>query len=409
METRQYDVIVVGGGPAGSTAAMYLKKAGKSVLLIDKAKFPRDKICGDAQGRKAAMVMQELGIYEEYKKLPGVAIYGLRLSSPNGTQIDLEMINRQKGTPGYVVRRMDFDNFLHQSVGKFGVEGMEETAVEGITLDGDENVTEIRCKNLRTGQEVALAAKLYIAADGAHSVFAQKFGMKNPPEHLIVGIRVYYKGVTGMGDMIEIHLLKDMIPGYFWIFPLPNGEANVGAGMIIKDMTKKKINLADALKKEIMENPLFRERFRDAKPLEEVKGWNLPIASHRRKCYARNVMFTGDAAGLIDPLSGEGVGTAVISGRIAATTAIEALGQGGGMEKFTRLYDKRLWEAIGHEIKVNYRIQRLGTRFPFLIDRLISKAAKNEDTRKELESHLPYVEGKAEIGTKGFISKLLAD
>ena len=110
--TNEYDVIIAGAGPAGTVCAMYLKKAGKKVLVIDKAKFPRDKVCGDAQGRKLAKDMKELGIYEDYKKLPGVAIYGLILSSPNGTQIDMDLIDKVKGTPGYVIKRIDIDNFL---------------------------------------------------------------------------------------------------------------------------------------------------------------------------------------------------------------------------------------------------------------------------------------------------------
>ncbi|MBI4176678.1 MAG: geranylgeranyl reductase family protein, partial [Candidatus Aenigmarchaeota archaeon] len=402
--TKQYDVIVVGGGPTGTIAAMYLKKAGKDVLLIDKAKFPRDKICGDAQGRKAAMVMKELGIYEEYKKIPGCPIFGLRLSSPNGTQIDLTMIDRSSGVPGYVTRRMDFDNFLFQSAKALGIEIMEETAVTKIVHE-DKAIREVHCK--RGGEEFTLRAKVYIAADGAHSMFATEFGQKNPPEHLIVAVRQYWKGVTGLSDMIEIHLIKDLIPGYFWIFPLPNGEANVGLGMIIKDMTKKKVNLADALKREVTQNPLFVERFRNAKPLEDVKAWNLPIASHRRKCYGQNVMLIGDAAGLINPLSGEGVGTGVISAKLAAEVAIEAMEKNDYSEKFIKQYYDRLWEAIGEEIKADYRIMRLGTRFPFLIDRLINKAKKNPEARKELESHLPYVSGKAKIGTKEFISNIL--
>src|SRR3989338_8751813 len=102
---EQYDVIVVGGGPAGATAAMYLRRAGKKVLLVDKAPFPRDKTCGDAQGRKAANIMKELGIYEGYESLPGQKIYGLTLSSPNGTQVHVDVEDRENPPPGYVHKR----------------------------------------------------------------------------------------------------------------------------------------------------------------------------------------------------------------------------------------------------------------------------------------------------------------
>src|SRR3989344_6325271 len=204
---------------------------------------------------------------------------------------------------------------------------------------------------------------------------AQKFGInKNPPEHFIVGTRQYYSGVTGMTDRIEIHLVKSLLPGYFWIFPLEDGKANVGLGMIVKDMNDKKVNLKEAQLREIRDNPLFKDRFKHATALEDVKGWNLPLASHHRKCYGNGFLLLGDAASLIDPLSGEGVGTAMISGKHAARVALSALKTNDFSEKFLKRYDEELWAEIGTEIEANYRLQKLGKRFPFLIDKLIGKA-----------------------------------
>ena len=399
---KVFDAIVVGGGPAGSIASMYLKRAGKDVLLIDKAKFPRDKICGDAQGRKLARIMKELGIYDDYKLLPGQPIYGLRLSSPNGIQIDMDLIDRATGTPGYIIRRIDIDNFLFRKAQSFGVEAWEETELLDIAFEGG-NIRELLVK--RQGKETRLKARLYIAADGANSVFARKLGLKNPPEHFIVALRAYYKNVEGMKDLIEIHLLKDLLPGYFWIFPLPNKEANVGLGMVISEKNKRGVNLVDELKKAVAENPLFTERFKEAQLVDGIKAWNLPLASYRRKCHGPNYLLTGDAAGLIDPLSGEGVGTASISARLAAQIAVKALDSG----QFTGIsqYEQMLWEEIGQEIKASYRIQRLGHRFPFLLNKLMSKASKNQEFRKNFESLLPYVEGKEKIGAWRFIASLL--
>ena len=108
-----HDVIVIGSGPAGATAAMYLGQAGKKVLVVDKAGFPRDKICGDAQGRKAANIMRELGIEEGYRALPGHPIYGITLSSPNGTTAHVDITGRDKPSPGFCHRREVFDEYLH--------------------------------------------------------------------------------------------------------------------------------------------------------------------------------------------------------------------------------------------------------------------------------------------------------
>jgi flavin-dependent dehydrogenase len=236
---------------------------------------------------------------------------------------------------------------------------------------------------------------------------AQKLGLsKNPPEHFIVATRQYYKGVKGMTDRIELHLIKSLIPGYFWIFPLPDGEANVGLGMIVKDMHDRKVNLKEATLREIRENPLFKERFKDATPLEDVKGCNLPVASYRRKSYGNGLLILGDAASLIDPLSGEGLGNAMISARIAAQVSIEALQHHDFGEGFLKKYDTLLWETIGPEIKANYRLQVIGKKFPFMIDRLMVKASKDESFRKKVEKLLPYTGGRKEIGSEEFLTNL---
>ncbi len=397
-----YDAIVIGSGPAGATAAMYMGKAGKKVLLVDKAGFPRDKVCGDAQGRKAANIMRELGIEEGFRALPGHFIYGITLSSPNGTVVDVDITTRDKPAPGFCHRRIVFDEYLHENARKwaefriFSVTDliMEDGYVKGIK--GKEN-----------SEEKEYRAPIVLAADGANSIIARKFGLnKNPPEHFIVGTRQYYSGVTGMTDRIEIHLIKNLLPGYFWIFPLENGLANVGLGMIVKDMNDKRVNLRQAQLREIAENPLFKDRFANATALEDIKGWNLPLASHHRKCYGNGFLLLGDAASLIDPLSGEGVGTAMISGKHAARVAVEAMTKGDFSEKFLKKYDEDLWKEIGPEIEANHKLQKTGKRFPFLIDKLVGKAKKDEKFRKRIENMLPYAGGRQEMAEDSFVEEL---
>ncbi len=397
----EYDAIVLGGGPAGATASMFLAQAGKKVCLIDKAKFPRDKTCGDAQGRKAANIMKKIGIYEEYERLPGQKIYGITLSSPNGTQIEIDVEDRANPAPGYVHKRIVFDEFLFKNACKMVtvVKNMhvKDVIVENGFVKGVVGINE-------KGQEEEVRAKLLLAADGGTSIVAAKFKLNdNPPEHFISAIRAYYTGVTGMTDRIEIHMVDELIPGYFWIFPLPNGEANVGLGMIVKDMAEKKINLKDAMIRALEVNPLFKDRFKNSKLEGQIKGWNLPIASHHRKCYGNGFMLLGDAASLIDPLSGEGVGTAMISAEVSAKITIEALAKNDFSEEFLQRYDKELWDVIGDEIKTNHKIQQLGKEHPEWIDKLMVKASKDEKFRKLFESMLPYTGGRKKLGKMDFI------
>src|SRR3989338_956588 len=209
--TMVYDAIILGGGPAGSVAAMYLKKLGKRVLLLDKAPFPRDKVCGDAQGRKAARIMKELGIYEGYERLPGQKIYGIKLSSSNGTVVHLDVASRSEPAPGYVHTRMVFDNYLFQEASK-----RVDTRIFNATdvIVEKKYVKGVMGTNGK-GQKEEIRANLILAADGANSMVAIKMGLnKNPDDHHIVALRAYYKNVKGMADRIEIHMIKELIPGY---------------------------------------------------------------------------------------------------------------------------------------------------------------------------------------------------
>ncbi len=400
-----FDAIIVGAGPAGAIAAMYLAKAGKNILLIDKAAFPRDKICGDAQGRKAAAILKELGIYEGYTKLPGQKIYGIVISSPNGKVVDLDVEDRKNPAPGYCHKRQIFDNYLFESATKtfkvkFRVFNVMDVLVENGAVAG------LVGKN-ENSQDETLRAKLVLGCDGANSIVARKFGLnKNPSEHFIVATRGYYTGVTGLNDRIEIHMIKDLIPGYFWVFPLENGEANVGLGMIVKDKVEKSVNLVEAQNKVIAENPLFKERFKNSKLQGQILAWNLPVASYHKKCYGNGFLLLGDAASLIDPLSGEGVGNAMISGRVAAQVVAEALQKNDFSENFLKKYDTELWKIISDEVKASYRLQKIGKMFPHLINKLVEMAGTDPKFRAELEKRLPYSGGKTEMGTPDFLKML---
>ena len=401
---REWDVIVIGAGPAGSVAAMYLGKAGKRVLLVDKSEFPRDKVCGDAQGRRAGAIIKELGLYSEYEKTEGKGIYGLTLSSPNGTHINLYVADRNGPPPGFVRKRMVFDNFLFQSAKKIATEFRVLNVSDLIIEDGF--VKGIRGVN-KKGEAEEHRANIVMGADGANSIVASKLGIgSNPPEHFIVALRAYYKNVGNLSDLIEIHLVKRIIPGYFWIFPLPNNEANVGIGMITKDMNQKKINLKQALLEEIKQNPIFVDRFKNAELVGDIKGWSLPVASHHKKCHGNGWLLLGDAAALIDPLSGEGVGNAMIAGKIAAQVAVEALEKNDFNEKFLERYDKLVWDVVGPEVETNYRLQKLAKRFPFLIDKLMVRANKDEKFRARIEKLLPYTSTRQKIDTDSFVNEL---
>ena len=384
--SKQYDVIIAGAGPAGSTCAMFLAKKGIKVLLLDRASFPRDKTCGDAISGKSARVLKELGLDKDLEKKDHAKIYGVILSSPNGSVVEVPIPKQADGTAryGYCSRRMVYDNLLFENAKK-AVDTIEKFNVTDIIMEND-YVAGLKGTNLDTNEEMEFRAKIIVGADGAHSIIAKKLKVDEVDDsHYVSAIRAYYKGVEGMKGMIEIHFVEDLMPGYFWIFPLENGLANVGVGMLFKDMKKKKVSLKNSMFKAIENNSLFKERFRNAKLDGDVKGWTLPLGSKHRKLAFNGCVLLGDAASLIDPFTGEGVGNAMTSGQIASDVIAEAISQNNFSEQFFMKYEQRLWTKLDPELKTSYRLQRMGSS-KLLLNFVMGKAAKKEKIR-EILSH----------------------
>lgn len=382
---KSYDVVIVGAGPGGSTAAALLGKQGRSVLLLEKARFPRDKTCGDAISGKSATVLRELGLVDAVEAGPHAEVHGVTFSSPKGTVVEVDFPRVNGKAQGYVCRRLVYDNLVFENVKKYAefVDVWERFQVTDVIQENG-FVVGVRGLSLDTKKEEEVRARVVLGADGATSVVASKLGL-NPliPEHHCGALRVYYKGIKGLTNNIEIHFVQSLIPGYFWIFPLEDGLANVGVGMLTSDIQKRKVNLKQAMFDVIEKVPMFQERFKDAQMVGDVKGWNLPFGSHRRKSYGNGFLLLGDAASLIDPFSGEGIGNAMTSASLAAKTLQKAFEQNDFSEKLLSEYDTALWAVLEHEMKNSYRLQKLGKR-TFLLNWVIGRAAKRQKIREAL-------------------------
>ena len=404
-ENILYDVIVVGGGPGGSTAASFLAAKGRKVLLLDKERMPRDKTCGDAISGKSVGILRELGLTEAVEKADHGEVTGLTFSSPNGKAVTIPFRSEGKGiTKGYVCRRQVYDNLLWQNAKKRAdaIEGATVTAVvrEGGKIAG---VT----ATLSDGSEAEFRGKMVIGADGVSSLVAREIrGAEVDPEHTCIAYRAYYSGIKEMNNTIEIHFVKSVMPGYFWIFPLENGLANVGVGMVMSDVKKGGVNLQKAMLDAIATNPLFKERFAGAKLVSPIKAWSLPFGSKKRKLCADNVLLVGDAAGLVDPFSGEGIGNAMLSGKMAAQVADEALSSGDTSEKFLARYEERLWAEVWNELSMSYTMQKLG-RVEWLLNFVINKAASSPKAREAISGTFSNEEAKKGYASPLFYLKLL--
>lgn len=382
---QTYDLIIVGGGPAGAAAALYAQRSGLAALLLDKQCFPRDKICGDALSGKAVAILHELGLFEEVCNLPGAAIARIVFGSPDATaaSIDLRrydlrdaLTGRVLPMEGFVIRRAVFDDFLFAKARAAAVHSLEGFAVGALLREGGQ-VCGVRGRTA-DGTRLDFRAPLVLGCDGFNSVVARQSGLyRHESRHWMVALRQYFEGVAGLSDQIELHFIDEVRPGYFWIFPLEGRRANVGIGMDHRAIKERGIDLKEVLAAAVT-SQTFGARFRDARPLEAPVGWNLPVGSRRRPAYGNGFLLLGDAAGLIDPFTGEGIGNALYSARFAVETAVQAREAGDYSAGFLRRYEDRLWAALGSELKVSTKLHNLG-RWPYLMNWVIGKAAQNAE------------------------------
>ncbi len=365
-------VCIVGAGPGGTATALKLSYLGISCILIDKSSFPRDKVCGDAISGKVTTLLNRLdpAIMQRFRALPTqVGVWGIRFIAPGRRELRLPFATNYSQTdappPGYVARRMDFDDFLIQEVKRRdNIRFFENTAIDGFERTGEHWI--VRDKS----GAFEVRAPLLVIANGAHSAFSRKIaGHEKDPEHHAGGVRAYFRNVrhTDEDNFIELHFLKQLVPGYFWIFPLADGYANVGLGMRSDIVSKKRINLRKKLLEVIESHPPFQERFKGAELAGEIIGYGLPLGSKKRLLTGDGYMLVGDAAHLIDPLTGEGIGNAFYSGLIAAEQAQQCIEQSNFSASFLLAYDVRVQRVLGAEMQLSYRMQQL-MAYPVIVN-----------------------------------------
>jgi len=406
-QANTYDLIIVGAGPAGSAATLYASKHGLKTLLVDKESFPRDKICGDALSGKSVAVLRELNLLEETQNLPGAHIQSIVFSSPDHAsfRIDLAKTSLKNIPKGFVIRRKNFDAFMFDKAKQAATNTLENFTVTDLIIE-DGYVCGIKGKEKGNNQEQSFRSNIVLGADGYKSIVARKLGLyEHDPKHWVVALRCYYKNVADLTDQIELHYVDEVIPGYFWIFPLENGYANVGIGMLHEYIKRQNVDLKKTLE-ETINSTYFRERFKEAEPLEKPVGWNLPVGSKRRKSYANGLMLLGDAAGLIDPFTGEGIGNAMYSAKYAIQKALDAQKANDYSEQFLSQFEDDLWKAIGNELKVSTKLQKIG-RSRFLLNLVINKAARSEEVSNIIAGMLANEVPRKRLANPLFYLKLL--
>ncbi|RFN58382.1 geranylgeranyl reductase family protein [Marixanthomonas ophiurae] len=405
-KSRLFDVVIVGAGPSGCTCAYQLAESGLSVAVIEKDVFPRDKVCGDALSADVINQFYRMDntIAEAFlKRNPKKVSNGVRFFAPNYKSLDIPFTNpKHKDAAGFVMKRLDFDSFFAEQIkGLSNIEFIENQKVKAIDTKEDSVFIETSLSTFQT--------KLIIGADGANSIVNRKLNNnKLNKKHHSGGLRQYFENVTGLDDtgFIELHFYKEILPGYFWVFPLPGNKANVGLGILSSEISKQNINLKEKFTHLINNHPNLKDRFKKAKPLETIKGFGLPLGSKKKPLSGNRFLLLGDAANLIDPFTGEGIGNAIRSGRFAATHIKEAFKTNRFDADFNKKYDIKIYQAMWNELRVSKSLQNL-LKYPWLFNFLVKKANKNKSVQLLLTSMLDDVDLKKELVKPSFYVKLL--
>ncbi len=353
--------MVVGAGPSGVAAALALEKAGIDTLVLDKARFPRDKICGDALSPDVVHQIDDLdllrpGLADRFRasaekmKMPGLSVV-----SPTGRAFDMELSKSKKKLEGYVMPRFAFDHMLADCLRERElIRFMEACSVDRIEREGSEWV-------LHSEDRQTIRCSILIGADGVNSMVAKKIaGHELDRKHFCAAMRVYCEGVRWDRDepLIELHFIREALPGYLWVFPLPNGRANVGIGMRSDMLPKLGKPLRTLLEETLKSHPLLAPRFKDARMLESIKGMGIPLGSKKRVLSGAGYLLCGDAASLVDPLTGEGIGNALRSGTYAGEMAAEALKLNRLDARFLAKYDRRVYSILWSELRMSQWVQK---------------------------------------------------
>ena len=360
MTTLNLDIAIIGGGPAGCACALALQGSGLRVAILEKDVFPRDKICGDAIPSPAFRVMERLSpAWGQAMRQWGdqAQIRSARMFVPGGRSLGIRWVNYS-----YNSARLHFDQFLMQLVRSETDTLVLENKHLQTVVSGEQGVS---CQ-FKDG--TILSAALVIGCDGAYSTVARQLGGVNLDErNNCVAVRAYYRGVSGLtpGEN-ELHFLPALLPGYLWIFPLADGLANVGFGILKKSAARKKINLRKVLDQLAVYAPDIAARLEGAERLGSVTGFALPLYTGHTAISGPRYLLCGDAAALVDPLQGHGIDHAMSSGVLAAKNARQCFLNHDFSAAVLRAYDTAIRQGIGVELTRNALVLRIITRFPIL-------------------------------------------
>jgi geranylgeranyl reductase family protein len=347
------DVIVVGAGPAGATTAFYLAQSGLDVLLLEKSRFPREKVCGDGLTPRAVKTLVSMGIsvteQDGWVRNKGLRVIGA------GKRLELPW-PELASYPGYglVRTRHDLDETLARRAQKAGArlhEGVTVTAPVRSERTG--RITGVVAKTADDGEDRTYRARVVVAADGNSSRLSLAMGLRKRDDRpLGVAVRTYYRTHRHDDDYLESWLdLWDgdrLLPGYGWIFGMGDGTSNVGLGLLNTSAAFGHTDYHALLRKWLKGMPA-EWGFTEENRTQPIRGAALPMGFNRTPHYHQGLLLAGDAGGMVNPFNGEGIAYAMESAEILARTIVQALARSrrAETERVLAGYPDALSQAYG--------------------------------------------------------------
>lgn len=357
MKNYETQVCIIGAGPAGVTTALFLAKQEIHSIIIDQATFPRHKPCADNVTSTAIRVLKELDptlVPEMSEKENMWGIDGIMTYTPNGKKMQIDFKPLEPGTTeasciGLPRIDMDYQLVLRAKKNPY------------VTVIENFRASDISRKNGRVTisnkkQDLNITTDMVVFATGSNSNITADFcGISKEPKHVGAGVRAYFENVKGIeaANFCELIISKDFLPGGMYLTPFKDGSVNVNVVVRSDVVQKKKLNLTKLMYKNLKEHPRLKDRFKDARQVGKTQGSSLFLGTKKRKISGDNYLLVGDAAGLIDLLSANGIPQAVLSGKIAAQHITECVKSQSFSAEALQGYDVAVYKRIENYIKAS--------------------------------------------------------
>ena len=380
---KSYDIVIIGGGPAGASAALFLEKKGYRIALLDQAVFPRDKVCGEFISPAADDIFSDLGILESINALNPTRLCGVALSSYESSYLQVDYPNTVDGRTmtSLSVERSMLDDLMINQVRNSNIQLMEGFKVTDLLFDGG-NVCGVKGHD-ETKTKFSIKAKVVIDGGGRNSISLRRLNLRRgSPGKGKIALAAHWEGVKELGSYCYMHISH---PGYTGIAPVGHNRANVV--LVVDRNYLIGVNVEQFFMTTVLGNRLRERILGGGTPVEKIRTVD-SLAYSVKKIRCGGLLLVGDATGFIDPFTGEGIYLSLRSSQLAVGVVENAFDRSDFSSRQLQSYDLIRKKEFRKKNILSKFLQRLIYK-PYLCDRVVETLA----TQKELSSLLVGVIG----------------